>query len=137
MFVLITLALALMGGQPTDAATTRELAEIEARLATAYKSGDCDGWGAFLAPEWSVIHITGTEIGKADAIRTCKSADTRLDSLVHDNLVVRAFGDTAVVTGRTTAAAGGQTVLLRFTDVFVRRDGKWQVVASQATRVAQ
>jgi ketosteroid isomerase-like protein len=49
---------------------------------------------------------------------------------------VRAFGDAAVVTGRTTARAGGQTLILRFTDVFVRRDGKWLVVASHATRIA-
>jgi hypothetical protein len=137
MIVTIAFMAALIGGQPADAAIARELTEIEARLATTYKSGDCDGWGALLAPEWSVIHITGAEIRKADAIRTCKSPDTRVDSLATDNLVVRAFGDTAVVTGRTTAAAGGQTVVLRFTDVFVRRDGKWQVVASQATRVAQ
>jgi len=134
--VTIAFTVALIGGQPADAATTRELTEIEARLATTYKSGDCDGWGALLAPEWSVIHITGAEIGKAEAMRTCKSPDTRIDSLASDNLVVRAFGDAAVVTGRTTAAAGGQTVVLRFTDVFVRRDGKWLAVASQATRVA-
>lgn len=132
------LVASLLAGQPADpAATTRELTDIEARLATTYKSGDCDGWGALLAPEWSVIHITGAEIKKADAMRTCKSPDTRIDSPASDNIVVRAFGDAAVVTGRTTAAAGGQTVVLRFTDVFVRRDGKWQVVASQATRVAQ
>ena len=132
------LVASLPAGQPADpAATTRELTEIEARLATTYKSGDCDGWGALLAPEWLVIHITGAEIKKADAIRTCKSPETRIDSLASDNIAVRAFGDAAVVTGRTTASAGGQTVVLRFTDVFVRRDGKWQVVASHATRVAQ
>jgi hypothetical protein len=128
----------LIGAQPADsAATTRELTEIEARLATTYKARDCDGWGALLAPEWSVIHITGAEITKAEAGRTCKAPDTRIDSLTSDNLVVRAFGDAAVVTGRTTASAGGQTVVLRFTDVFVRREGKWLAVASQATRVAQ
>ena len=83
-----------------------------------------------------MIHITSAEIKKADAIRTCKWPATRIDSLASDNIVVRAFGDAAVVTGRTTAAAGGQTVVLRFTDVFVRRDGKWQAVASHATRIA-
>ena len=74
VIVLITFAFALIGGQPADsAATTRELTEIEARLATTYKAGDCDGWGALLAPEWSVIHITGAEITRAEAIRMCKA----------------------------------------------------------------
>jgi hypothetical protein len=61
--------------------------------------------------------------------------ERKIDSLSSDNLVVRAFGDAAVVTGRTTASAGGQTVILRFTDVFVRRDGRWLAVASQATPI--
>jgi hypothetical protein len=137
VIVLITFVLALAGAQPADSATTRELTEIEGRLATTYKAGDCDGWGALLAPEWSVIHITGTVITRAEAIQACRTPQARIDALASDSLIVRAFGDAAVVTGRTTAAAGGQTVVLRFTDVFVRRDGKWQAVASHATRVAQ
>jgi ketosteroid isomerase-like protein len=138
VIVTVTFVLALVGGQPADsAATTRELTEIEARLATTYKAGDCDGWAALLAPEWSVIHITGNVIARAEAIQTCKTPQARLDALASDDLVVRAFGDAAVVTGRTTAIASGQTVVLRFTDVFVRRAGKWQVVASHATRIAQ
>ena len=132
----VALALTLTAAQAIDSpATTRELSEIEARLAATYRSGDCDGWGALLATEWSVIHVTGAEITKAAAVHACKSAATKIDSLSSDNLVVRAFGDAAVVTGRTTASAGGQTVILRFTDVFIRRDGRWLAVASQATPI--
>jgi hypothetical protein len=55
-------AFALIGGQSADpAAATRELTEIEGRLAMAYQSGDCDAWGSLLAPGWSVVHITGAE----------------------------------------------------------------------------
>jgi hypothetical protein len=119
------------------AATTRELTDFEARLAATYKAGDCDGWGALLAPDWSVIHISGNVITRAEAIRSCKAPEAPIDSLVHEVLSVRAYGDAAVVTGRTTAKAGAQTVVLRFTDFFVRRERKWLVVASQATRIAQ
>jgi ketosteroid isomerase-like protein len=55
-----------------------------------------------------------------------------------DEVVVRVFGEAAVVTGRTVASSGGAkptTVTLRFTDVFVRRAGHWQVVASHATQL--
>jgi hypothetical protein len=40
------------------------------------------------------------------------------------------------VTGRTLVTTRGvtpQTVRLRFTDVFVRRSGRWLIVASQGT----
>lgn len=52
---------------------------------------------------------------------------------------VPTFGDAAVVTGQTTATSASEpaeTVVLRFTDLFIRRDGEWMVVASHATRVA-
>ena len=59
-------------------------------------------------------------------------------SSVVDQLAVRVYGDTAVVTGRTTATVDGdalQQATLRFTDVFVRRESGWLVVASHATRL--
>jgi hypothetical protein len=124
--------------QPADlAAITRELTDFEARLATTYKAGDCDRWGALLAPDWSVIHINGNVITRAEAIQGCKAPEVPIDTLASDVLSVRAYGDAAVVTGRTTLKAGGQTVVLRFSDFFVRRAGEWLVVASQATRIAQ
>jgi hypothetical protein len=49
------------------------------------------------------------------------------------------FTDTDVVTGRThgvgEAGGAGYDVVIRFTDVFVRGDGRWQAVASHASVV--
>jgi len=54
-----------------------------------------------------------------------------------DEVAVRVYGDTAVVTGRTIAAISDElTIRLRFTDVFVHRDERWLAVASHATRIA-
>ena len=132
------LALVFLLSQVDASAVTRELTRIEQQLATTYKKGDCDGWAAMLAPDWSVIHITGEVITRAQAVATCKSGETPIASVEIDDLSVRVFGDAAVVTGRTTATTAGRspiTVRLRFTDVFVRRSGKWLVVASHATRL--
>ena len=138
--VTLALALTLLAGQPPDSSTTaRELTEIEGRMATTWKNGDCDGWAAIVAPDWSVIHLNGTVLTRDEALRMCRAPEATIETLTFDVLSVRAFGDAAVVTGRTTATTGGanhQTIVLRFTDVFVRRDGRWQVVASQATRIA-
>lgn len=91
-----------------------------------------------LAPEWSVIHITGAVLTKAEVVQMCKAPRPPIETSKLDDLSVRVFGDAAVVTGRTTATTGGAkpaTLTLRFTDVFIRRAGRWQVVASQATRL--
>ena len=132
------LTLVLVAVQAPDASpVTKELEQIEQQLATTWKAGDCEGWAAFIAPEWSVIHITGTIITRAQALEMCKGPQARIDTRI-DDVSVRAFGDTAVVTGRNTVTAADPsagTLLLRFTDVFVRRAGRWQVVASHATQI--
>jgi Domain of unknown function (DUF4440) len=138
--IFLAIALALLAGQPGHAdRVTEELRHIEQQLATAWKKGDCDAWGAFIAPEWSVIHITGDVLTRAQALQMCQTPQAPIETLMSDELSVRAFGGAAVVTGRTFAATGGarpERVTLRFTDVFVRRGGRWQIVASHATRVS-
>ena len=132
------LLLAIAMQQPDSAATVRELESIERQLAETWKAGDCAGWGAFLAPEWSVIHITAAIMTRADALAMCKESRPPIQEHRVDELSVRLLGESAVVTGRTTIVVGGPspaTIALRFTDVFVRRAGRWLVVASQATRI--
>lgn len=124
--------------QQTAAAAIRELEKLEHQLAETYKAGDCAGWGAMLAPEWSVTHITAEVITKAQALEMCAATKGQIAQAAIDDIRVRVFGDAAVVTGRTTASTSGAnpvTVTLRFTDFFVRRSGRWLVVASHATRL--
>lgn len=133
-------ALSVAVGQPPDSGpVAKELTGIVQRLAAAWKGGECDAWGQFIAPEWSVTHINGAVITRDEALKMCRSQETPIAGMTSDELSVRVFGDAAVVTGRTIATTGGatpETITLRFTDVFVRRGGRWQAVASQATRLA-
>jgi uncharacterized damage-inducible protein DinB len=133
----MVLALALMAAQASST-TARELTRFEARLAETWKKGDCAAYGAMLAPEWSVIHVTGEVLTRAQVLDLCKAASVPIASFEIADLHVRIYGTTAVVTGRTTVITGGATpatVRLRFTDVFVRSSGAWKVVASQATQL--
>ena len=121
-----------------DAAVVRELAAIEEQLASAWKSRDSAGWGALVADDWSVTHVDAQVITKEQALEMCRTGPPITTTV--DQLAVRSYGDTAIVTGRTKATvsgASGQTVTLRFTDVFVRRDRQWIAVASHATRLAE
>lgn len=134
--MILELLLALVIAQPNTPAVVQELMQIEQRLGSTWKQGDCAGWGAMIAPEWSVIHITGETLTKAQVLEMCRKPPVPIESFAIDDVSVRVFGDAAVVTGRTTVTVGGtspMTVKLRFTDVFIRRSGRWQVVASHAT----
>ncbi len=137
--MILELMLALAVAQPSASATVAELTQIQQRLASTWKQGDCAGWGAMIAPEWSVIHTTGETMTRAQALEMCRKPPVTIESFTIDDVAVRVFGDSAVVTGRTTVTVGGAspaTVKLRFTDVFIRRSGRWLGVASQATAIA-
>lgn len=139
---ILALALALTQVTPSGtsgiAEVTRELTRIEHRLAAAWKGRECAAWAALLAPDWSVIHVTGRRMTKSEALQVCEAPSVAIEVLEIDDILVRSFGNAAVVTGRTRVVTGGASpaeITLRFTDVFIRQGGQWRVVASQATRV--
>jgi len=67
------------------------------------------------------------------------SGDLKLQSMELSDMTVRVYGDTAVATGTNTLNGSykGQDISgkYRFTDTWVKRNGKWQVVATQGTKI--
>ncbi|MGH9819035.1 MAG: nuclear transport factor 2 family protein [Pyrinomonadaceae bacterium] len=63
----------------------------------------------------------------------------RLISYDVDEMKVRVYGNTAVVTGRVTTVSKNKdreiTNKSRFTDVFVKRRGHWQLAAGHSSRI--
>ena len=118
------------------------IAGIEQQLARAWVERDRAAVDAILASDWSVTDASGHVLTKEQVIQeTFASTDRKIDSMAVDDVQVRVFGDVAVATGRTRASGSyrgaSSSVVLRFTDVFVRRDGRWQAVASHGSLVAQ
>jgi len=118
------------------------LREIEERLAAAWVEGDRLFIEQTLANDWSVTDLTGQVLTKGQLLQEVfGSGNRQVVSMQIDDINVRPFGDWAIVTGRTNAAGEYQgevaQVTLRFTDVFAYRNGRWQVVASQATLLNQ
>jgi hypothetical protein len=65
----------------------------------------------------------------------------KLVSYIVDEMKVFDYGKTAVVMGRTTTVSRGKdreiTNKSRFTDVFIKRDGRWQLVAGHSSRIRE
>jgi ketosteroid isomerase-like protein len=135
--MLLALVLAIAMNEGSDKNVVRQLGDFEQRLAATWQKGDCSAWGLMLAPDWSVIHVTGDVITKEQALAMCKAPRSGSYTVSIQDVSVRVFGDAAVVTGRTTASGADETskIVLRFTDVFIRTGGQWRVVASQSTQL--
>jgi ketosteroid isomerase-like protein len=83
---------------------------------------------------------TGAIMSKAQAVADARTDKTALQSLDLSDLNVRIEGNTAVVTGVNHVVgrdAEGKPMnrRVRFTDVFIKRDGRWQVWATQGTQI--
>jgi ketosteroid isomerase-like protein len=120
-----------------DADVSR-LRAIQQELADAWIARDRAALERLIAPDWVVTHVQGERRTRDEVLRDMLESDaTRIDSMIADDIDVRVFGEAAVVTGRTQArgiqSGSAFNVRLRFTDVFVCRNGAWQAVASHAT----
>jgi hypothetical protein len=94
-----------------------------------------------LADDWAGLDFQGTARTKAVAIATLKSGSATTQSMDLGPMKVRVFDSTAIVTGSDTEKSvyngkdsSGKYV---WTDVFVNRNGRWQAVASETTKVQQ
>jgi ketosteroid isomerase-like protein len=86
------------------------------------------------AEDFIGIGPSGTVRTKAQVIADFTSGSLRFQSITTEDVQWRVYGDTAVETGRSTMNGqdGGKTVppRNRFTRVWVKRQGRWQLVAN-------
>jgi len=92
-----------------------------------------------LADEFVVTYENGSRGDKAKELALAAEFNQQIDSSTLDEFIVKIYGDTAVVwfTQHLVGPSQGRRLELafRYVDVFVLRDGKWQCVASQSTKV--
>jgi Domain of unknown function (DUF4440) len=118
-----------------------QLRDIQQQLARAWVERDRAFIERILAPEWSVTQANGSILSRANVLRSAFETEAlRVKSMVIDDVTVGMFGTTAVVRGPTAATGTDKDlafdVRIRFTDVFLKRNGEWQAVASHASLLA-
>jgi ketosteroid isomerase-like protein len=93
-----------------------------------------------LAEEFTATYDDGRIGDKATELGLVAAFDQNVQSATPEEFAVRVYRDTAVVwfTLRLVGIKDGQRseMALRYTDVWIIRDGRWQCVSSQSTRVA-
>ena len=118
-------------------AIQREIERLLDELVAAHLQSDGAALDRIRSDDYVITTADGRCMDKAQA--RVEPGDFTLTRYQHDDVLVRVYGDTAVATGciTTDGTFRGRptTGQVRFTRVFVKRDGRWQLVANQLTRV--
>ena len=106
---------------------------------TALERADTAALDRIYAENYTLVNEFGELTTKAPRLAAIKSGELKLESVSFDEVNIRLYGNTAVATFRVTQkgqfkgqAIGGQ---LRATSTYVKMKGRWQLVASQNTRI--
>jgi len=118
----------------------QEVRQVHRSRLQALVSADLNRLDKILADDLIYISPIGKVQTKAEIVSDLKSGALRVSSIEQGEPGVRVYGDAAVVVYLTTSkfSDNGKEYNneIRATSVYVRRDGRWQLVSQQLTRVA-
>lgn len=143
--ILMAAAISIAGQQPITAKDKRsadEVMAVVAKWADAVRDRDLKTLGSIFDEDAIITTYDGKTRGKSAELDAMKpDPNVRFMSIVNEDVRLRVYGDVTVVTALTmmkTAAAGKEAAFaLRYTTVFVKRGGKWRIVALQTARAPQ
>jgi ketosteroid isomerase-like protein len=115
----------------------RQIVDMERQAKEASLQRDADFPLRTLAEDYVAITPLGQVTTKQETISARRNGQLRYESMNITDMVVRLYGDTAVVTARADVKGHqlGEDFSgpYRYTRVWVRRNGRWQTVSYQAT----
>ena len=144
--ILLAVALTVVAPGLASAQSAKQHAAIEQeirRLDLAHADAVLRGDLAAMDKLWTKdfkVNNPFNEIDKADRIRT---GAVTYSSFVREPESVLIHGDTVIVMGRETVVpkgespGAGQTINRRYTNIWMKREGRWQLVARHASVICQ
>ena len=119
--------------------TEKAIRQLENRRFHAMIEADTAALDTILADDLTYTHTNGWVDTKEQFIGWLETGELNYESITTDGVLVRVYAATAVVTGQAAVEikVNGQAknLQIRFIDVYVKREGHWQMVAWQSTRL--
>ena len=115
--------------------------ELDTKRFESMTKNDLDTLASLLADDLVYCHSSAAVDGKTTYLDALRTGKTRYLSIEPSDVKVRVYGNTAIINGmaKLSVNSNGQTTnsSLRYTDVWVMRDNKWQMVTWQSTRLPE
>jgi ketosteroid isomerase-like protein len=120
-------------------AVHKQIETLEMQWRQAQVDNNISVISSLLADDYVGITANGTIETKSQTIALRKAGTIRITALDLDDLKVRLYGDTAVVTSKADLqGVNGQSDIsgkYRYTRVYNRRLGQWKIVSFEASRI--
>jgi ketosteroid isomerase-like protein len=117
------------------------LTKLENDWAKAALAGDSAALDKILAPDYILTGSNGEVVTRADMLANLKSGQNKYDVFTVEDMKVYPYGNAAVVTGKgkVKGTEMGKAVDEedRFTDTWIKMNGKWMAVATHASRISK
>jgi len=122
-----------MPGSTDDSAdTVQAILQIGTDIMQAIKNKDSATLALMLGDAFIYRTHFGAEVDKAEFLQSIASFPLEILAIHGEELKVNVYGETAILTGIQIAEARAEgkaeESAVAFTDVFVRRDGRWLMV---------
>jgi uncharacterized protein (TIGR02246 family) len=124
-----------VSGQNTNSALSsdQEIRTLEDERNRAILKGDAAALERMTADDYTFITLRGELRTKSEIVKGFQSGSFKYDSRTISDLNIRVYGDTAIVTGRSTqkGSENGKDYSgdYRFTRLYVKEKGRWITVA--------
>jgi ketosteroid isomerase-like protein len=124
-----------------SAHVTDQVMELGRQWANAERAGDADALEPLLADDFLLVGPLGFMLDKTQYLGSRRSGDLRHESLVWDDVHVRAYDNAAVAVGaqtqRTTFQGRDASGRFRVTQVAIRRGDRWILAGLHYSPIAQ
>jgi tetratricopeptide (TPR) repeat protein len=131
-------------GQPKSEGSahpaTQEIERLEQRLREATLANDIALHEALLADNWLNTNANGTTTSKAQLINLLREQPFAFIAINDEEVAIETYSETALVRGRSIRQRQGPdgtpiTQTVRFSRLYARINGQWQIVHAQSTPI--
>ena len=128
-------------GSKRDRDFEKEILEVESKFGEAMIQNDVEAIGRILSDDWIIIDPEGGVVDKSRFLDVIRSGALKHEAMDSEDIRVRTYSNTATVTAvthtRTKYLGKEFTTHERATDVFVKKDERWQCVLTHLTTLAK
>jgi ketosteroid isomerase-like protein len=121
---------------PIDAEAAQAVLATDRQLDRAWNDKDVSALDHLWADDYLFIGWAGEIMNKHERLVAIRSGAFQVQSVESDEVKVRVFKDVAFLTDRERIRTNQGEIVARSTRAFILRDGRWQLITAQKTRVS-